>query len=282
VPRRLPRILLNAATAASLLLAAASLAVWDQSRRSPTSLAVFGRPPFRYTLHAEHGRLRLDGPPVVPPADLAAARARLDGLDNRAVQWVFVATGEHVRVLVPYFGDWRWAALSAAPRLSSAEEAVLLAPLDDPDRFAAAHVALRARKPLGERWDRAADGTPIWNWAGLHVRTPRPTTADIDTPAGPDKHSAWISANEWSADPADRPALRDAWATRLAQTRAAAPLWPIALAFLLLPATRARHHWQRARRRRANRCPTCNYDLRATPDRCPECGTTPVTPPHTI
>jgi hypothetical protein len=61
------------------------------------------------------------------------------------------------------------------------------------------------------------------------------------------------------------------------------PHWfPLGL-FSILPALQA-IRWNRARRHRHAAgpggfpCPNCGYDLRATRDRCPECGTVPTTP----
>ena len=52
------------------------------------------------------------------------------------------------------------------------------------------------------------------------------------------------------------------------------PHWFLVLAFAT-PATRLTGALRRRRHARAGRCVRCGYDLRATPDRCPECGALP-------
>jgi hypothetical protein len=51
------------------------------------------------------------------------------------------------------------------------------------------------------------------------------------------------------------------------------PLAAIFFLGLLPPVLWARMRTKQRRRPQGNFCATCNYDLRATPDRCPECGT---------
>src|SRR5207249_4965257 len=56
--------------------------------------------------------------------------------------------------------------------------------------------------------------------------------------------------------------------------------WQLTIAYwlllpptLVLPAIAFVRHRRRRRRETSNLCPTCGYDLRASPERCPECGT---------
>jgi hypothetical protein len=60
-------------------------------------------------------------------------------------------------------------------------------------------------------------------------------------------------------------------------TRVVLPLWLVTMACAILP---ARWIYQRAvarRRKREGHCPACGYDLRASKERCPECGK-PIVP----
>jgi hypothetical protein len=52
------------------------------------------------------------------------------------------------------------------------------------------------------------------------------------------------------------------------------PWWVPILLFMTIPALWMYRTWTRANRRTGGICPACGYDLRATPDRCPECGRT--------
>ncbi|MDB5356644.1 MAG: hypothetical protein JWN24_3097 [Phycisphaerales bacterium] len=56
---------------------------------------------------------------------------------------------------------------------------------------------------------------------------------------------------------------------------AVAPFWFIAAATVVLPLGWTARRWRSRIRGRIGRCAACGYDLRATPDRCPECGTVP-------
>jgi hypothetical protein len=62
------------------------------------------------------------------------------------------------------------------------------------------------------------------------------------------------------------------------------PYWAVVLAAAVMPLLWWRSFVQRRRRLRRERaqlCPACGYDLRATPGRCPECGWGALSEPST-
>lgn len=54
------------------------------------------------------------------------------------------------------------------------------------------------------------------------------------------------------------------------------PLWPIPAVMLVIPSLQVVAMIFQRRRAKKGFCHMCGYDLRATPDRCPECGTVPI------
>jgi hypothetical protein len=108
-------------------------------------------------------------------------------------------------------------------------------------------------------------------------------------PVGTHTRSGWstdaplsrVELDESWADVGPLSALRPRWSVlgltyttkpgHLSELRV--PLWlPAALTFLM-PAMRALRWKNRRRKHCAGLCLLCGYDLRATPNRCPECGT---------
>jgi hypothetical protein len=66
-------------------------------------------------------------------------------------------------------------------------------------------------------------------------------------------------------------------ANRHRSIRLTIPIWFV-FCITVLPVTWTAARWRRSRRRERGQCGVCGYDLRATPDRCPECGAVPAEP----
>jgi hypothetical protein len=127
----------------------------------------------------------------------------------------------------------------------------------------------------------------LWRVGGGWVLEPQRYTAILITahPHQVDEGWQWADADARRANVRDHPVgiARSAakpvrtGAYEVVQYAAWAPPWLWALATMLLPAVRA--FVRRKPHRIADApgpCPTCGYDLRATPSRCPECGAVPA------
>lgn len=89
-----------------------------------------------------------------------------------------------------------------------------------------------------------------------------------------DPHRVWRSYmlfgcgfhSEWYDDE-----ISDGLVVTTVYRAASVPYWIVALIFAALTSLLLRRQWK-LRQVRMGCCPTCGYDLRATPERCPECG----------
>jgi len=99
------------------------------------------------------------------------------------------------------------------------------------------------------------EGPPDWSYNGFPPSWP--TTADHQRLGFGFSDYSIVNPNGW-ATPRSR--------------EVRVPLWLPLFLLAVLPATRFTAWWKLRRRVARGACRNCGYDLRATPERCPECG----------
>jgi hypothetical protein len=257
--KRTGRVIFAGVTLASALLCAGVIALWLPGYHEIAIRTSSGR----YAICSAGGRLHLIGPPRATAVDVSPeaqdATSRLTNLD---IDW---PRGK------PIEG-------TPAAALEAIDSPVLtvLRALDDPKKFGAAAVLL-GRKHTG-RHDR--------HWGGYHNVDIHISSGDVeiydvrlddaepnDADSFPFVVAPGNSPNRCRLNADELPRERSNLHQRFDRMIVVVPDGWIVAALLILPVRylilklRSQKHFG------PGRCAQCGYDIRATPQRCPECGT---------
>jgi hypothetical protein len=272
--KRLIRIIFNGLTALSLLICMGVVGLWVRSYRSESQISMrVGED--RYTLRSERGQLSLYGPPDQSASTDLLGKAHV--LRNDDVRFLVIGRVDGEGLFDDRELDVYGAVDGTVSQSNRMVPRTLLANLEDPSKFAAAHAALEGYHPglVGNGLTEKLVGRVLRvDWDSLRAEI------QVDLiPSEPDDHGRNFGIYRGSAavriDPAQLSTIRKLWHDRLDKRIGAVPYWMI-LMCAVMPIVARGVRW---RRRKAMRqkgfCRVCGYDLRATPDRCPECGIIP-------
>jgi hypothetical protein len=126
----------------------------------------------------------------------------------------------------------------------------------------------------------AGRGPVFGTFRGLSAEFNLPPSPEDDRPAKNDPLIYYYHIAPFPGapriDPGQQSAIRDQWHRRLDAPVVSVAYRNVAGVLVILPAiccgTWLLRRWRSYLRVQHNHCPTCGYDLRSTPDRCPECG----------